>query len=293
MITLFILVNFKNEDDNLRKDIYLAFLVISLMVVAGCNVFETIYGTTSAGNLTNTSSSAAGTLNIETNFSSSGVEPAPKSGAVFILSETGTVKLKPKAADPDNDDLVFTYTSPLNEEGEWQTTYGDEGQYTITITVSDGKLTDSMDVLLIINKKEEPPVIEKVSPIQIAVFLDENDEQGFFVDAIDINKDILTYIWKLDGEIISEDSKYDYKTTYDDAGSHTVKVDVSDGKGSASRLWSVTVNNVNRAPSLDNLEDLVYRENDKILITLSAHDDDGDAITYLVDDPRFGKLSDK
>ena len=50
MITLFILVNFKNEDDNLRKDIYLAFLVISLMVVAGCNVFETIYGTTSAGN---------------------------------------------------------------------------------------------------------------------------------------------------------------------------------------------------------------------------------------------------
>ena len=40
------------------------------------------------------------------------------------------------------------------------------------------------------------------------------------------------------------------------------------------------------------MEDLIYKENEKVLITLNAQDDDGDKVTYSVDDSKFNKLSD-
>ena len=63
-------------------------------------------------------------------------------------NETDLVVISPTAADPDNDTLVFTFTPPLNNSGMWQTTYGDAGIYTTTVSVSDGELTDSQNVVI-------------------------------------------------------------------------------------------------------------------------------------------------
>ena len=207
---------------------------------------------------------------------------------VVIAQETELVNLVPKAEDPDKGtSLVFTFTSPLNENGEWQTGYGDAGEYTVTVTASDGELTTSRDVLIIVNKKEEPPTIDSAKPIESGLIIDEIQAIEFSVSASDLNKDSLTYLWKIDGVDAGADTRYIYKTTYDDAGTHTVKVDVSDDLSSESKIWSVDVRNVNRKPVLEGIDGIEAKETDKIVITALATDDDKDIITYSISDKRF------
>ena len=54
---------------------------------------------------------------------------------IFEIEETEKLSLDLKTDDPDEDILTYSYTGPLNEYGEWQTTYGDAGEYSATITV--------------------------------------------------------------------------------------------------------------------------------------------------------------
>ena len=218
------------------------------------------------------------------------VEVSKEKPVVIVVQETELVSLSPQAEDPDKDtDLVFTFTSPLNENGEWQTNYGDAGEYTITLTASDGESTASRDILIIVNKKEETPTIDSAKPIESGLAIDETKAVEFSVAASDLNKDTLTYSWKLDGvDVGNEDTyTYAYQSTYDDSGTHTVKVDVSDGLSSASKIWSVDVKNVNRKPGLEKIDDIKTKETDKITITALATDDDKDTITYSISDKRF------
>ena len=84
------------------------------------------------------------------------------------VKEAETVKLKPKAKDADNDEIIYTFSEPLDTNGEWQTEYGDAGNYLITITASDGKLTTSKKVLLTVERVNVAPVIEELdSKIEI------------------------------------------------------------------------------------------------------------------------------
>ena len=219
------------------------------------------------------------------------VEEGPKEKpVVIVVQETELVSLQPKAEDPDKAaNLAFTYTSPLNEKGEWQTTYGDAGEYTITVTVSDGESVTARDVLLIVNKKEEAPAIDSSKPIESGLAIDETQAIEFSVAASDLNKDPLTYSWKLDGADVGSEDKYTYQSTYDDAGTHTVKVDVSDGLSSTSKIWSVDVKNVNRKPALEKINDMTVKETDKVVITALATDDDKDKIAYSINDKRFAQ----
>lgn len=218
------------------------------------------------------------------------VEEEPKGTPfVIVVQETDLVNLVPKAEDPDADKLLFTFTSPLNELGEWQTTYGDAGEYTVTLTVSDGQSTNSRDVLIIVNKKEETPTIDNSWPIESSLVIDEIESIDFRAEASDLNKDPLAYSWKFDGVEVGSEAEYTYQSDYDSAGAHTVKVDVSDGLSSASRIWSVEALNVNRKPVMEQIGNLKSKETEEVTITLAATDDDGDALEYSISDPRFAQ----
>jgi PKD repeat protein len=215
-------------------------------------------------------------------------EPTSDEGAISIIAqETQMVSLQPQASDPDGDTLIFAFTSPLDENGKWQTTYGDAGEYTVTVTASDGDLTTTQDVLVIVNKKEEAPSIDASSPEDSSVETQETKMVTFTVSATDLNKDALSYEWKLDGEIVGSDPEYEYQTTYDDSGSHTVKVDVSDSVSSASKIWAVNVGNLNRKPVLDAFDAISAKEADVITIIASATDADSDEVEFSIDDERF------
>ena len=117
-----------------------------------------------------------------------------------------------------------------------------------------------------------------------AIFL---DKKGYDVTASDLNNDELTYAWKLDGVEIGNKNYFEYQTTYEDAGSHTIKVSVSDGTFETENIWSVTVNNVNRKPLLSEVDDIGVREGDTVVIELEASDPDGDKLSYEIDNEKF------
>lgn len=296
-----------------KKISLIAFLVVSMFLVGGCEVYQTLYGAGPAPAAENQSVGLNETMEAETPSAEEGgpaetevVEETPevieaeeqkpeivavKSNEkpfVIVVQETDLVNLVPKAEDPDKGTtLTYTFTSPISDQGDWQTNYGDAGEYTITVTVSDGEAATSRDVLLIVNKKEEAPTIDRSSPLESALTIDETQSIDFSVTASDLNKDPLAFKWKLDGIDVAEADAWTYQTDYDSAGTHTVKVDVSDGLSTTSKIWSVNVRNVNRAPVLEQLGDISAKETDKIAITALATDADQDPVTYSVSDSRF------
>ncbi len=220
------------------------------------------------------------------------VEEGPTEGAkVLIVKENDLISLKPKASDPDEDKLEFSYTAPLDEDGKWETTYGDAGEYTVTITASDGQLSATKDILIIVNKKEEPPIIDEALPIEEVLEANENSKLEFSVKASDLNKDTLIYVWKLDGNEASTEKSYTYDIGYDGAGQHTVKITVSDSVEEASKIWSVTVENVNRKPILDEIADIQVKETELIVLAPEATDlDEEDELTFSIDDDNFKEV---
>jgi len=210
------------------------------------------------------------------------VTPAP---AEIQWGEVSTVRCV--ATDPDGDPLTYTFTSPLDEEGAWQTTYGDEGEYTVTITASDGDLSASQDVLVIVNRREEAPVIDSAIPEETTLDIKEDNVIEFSVSASDLNDDELYYEWKVDGEDASTTTSYAYNLDYDSAGSHTVKLLITDGTLETTQIWAVTVENVNREPEMAEIGDIAVMENEPVVIVVEASDPDGDELIYTVDSDLF------
>lgn len=284
----------------LKKEILIV-MVISIFLISACDVYNTLYIKESEGGAVEVpegdiiiegeevivATIEEIEISIEGGDEEEMEEEIPEDATVIIVEETELVSLVPKAEDPDQDILTFTFTSPIDDDGEWQTTYGDSGEYTVTVTASDGLLTASKEILIIVNRKEEAPVFDSFNPVDTAVEIDETDAIEFDVDASDLNDDVLRYIWKLDGIQTGERDFYKYESTYEDAGAHTVKIIVSDGISDAEKIWSVTVNNVNRKPVLEEIDDIGVMETDRVLIELEAKDDDGDDLSYGIDDERF------
>src|SRR3989338_4159301 len=275
-------------------------MAISVLLISACDVYNTLY-IKQAGEAEEVSDeeiivegldegameeAEAGGEEIDAGIAEE-EEELPEDATVLIVKETELVNLVPNAEDPDKDTLIFTFTSPLDDNGQWQTTYGDAGEYTVTVTASDGSLTASKEVLVIVNRKEEAPALDSSSPAETAVTIDETESVEFSVKVSDLNEDILRYSWKLDGISIGNDDSAEYKTTYEDAGSHTVKTIVSDGIFDTEKIWSVTVNNVNRKPQVSELDDIEDKETDAVTINVAALDEDGDELSYSIDDSRF------
>lgn len=206
--------------------------------------------------------------------------PAVFSIGNFVIQETEKIALRPEAEDSDNDALVIAYSYPLNKYGEWQTKYGDAGNYNVNITVSDGETSASEQVLIIVTKKEEPPLIGSFHPLKDILNINENENIDFDITASDKNNDNLSYAWYLDDSFISASDKLTYGTTYDSEGTYTISVIVSDGKFKANHSWVVNVNDIDNPPILGELPYKEINENEEVVIEISATDQDGDEI-YL------------
>ncbi|MBW2980330.1 hypothetical protein KY360_02850 [Candidatus Woesearchaeota archaeon] len=215
------------------------------------------------------------------------VDVVDQQAVVIIVEETELVSLEPDATDPDGDPLTYAFTSPLDGIGDWQTTYGDEGEYTVTITASDGDLSASQDVLIIVNRKEEAPIIEFANPADTELIIAEDNIIEFSVSASDLNGDYLDYEWKIDGEEVSTDTSFAFDLGYDSAGSHTIKLSITDGTLETSQIWAITVENVNRPPEMEELDNIIVNENEPVIIVVEASDLDGDGLSFAADSDKF------
>jgi hypothetical protein len=179
------------------------------------------------------------------------------------------------ATDPDGDKITYTFTQPLDANGEWQTKPGDAGEYKVTITASDGKNTVSQDILLVVERSNVPPVIQPIADITV--------KEGETVSLVPVVTDP-------DGDKVSVMysgwmTGPSYKTTFDDAGNYRVLVTATDGIYNVSQEAKVAVLNVNRQPIVAPLADFTVTEGDKVVIEPTVTDPDGDALKFSFSKP--------
>ncbi len=189
--------------------------------------------------------------------------------------EGDLVELSVTALDPDNDDLIITYSEPLSEDGTWQTVEGDAGQYRVEITVSDGEAIITKEVLLMIEPKNKAPVIDIIKEITV----NEGETVTLAPVITDSDNDpvTITYTGWMDSS--------EYVTSFDDTGSYIVTIIASDGKTSVAKDIKVNVVNVNRPPAILSINPITVIEGALITVSPVVTDLDDDQITVTFSDP--------
>lgn len=154
--------------------------------------------------------------------------------------EGQTIVLDLQAMDPDDDELIWVYGAPFSDEGVWETEFGDRGTYKALASVSDGKLSSSIPLTIIVLPGDRPPVLEV--PREITV----KEGEIVFIDPVvsDPDDDELTVTYS--GWMETNEKQ----TGYEDAGEWKVVVTVSDGLMEESQTVKIIVENVNRAPEI-------------------------------------------
>ncbi|MBU1975416.1 MAG: hypothetical protein KKG59_03355 [Nanoarchaeota archaeon] len=190
-------------------------------------------------------------------------------------TEGDLISLKPDAFDPDGDLVYYAFSEPFDDDGEWQTAEGDRGEYPVTITASDGRLSTSETVLVIVGAMNKPPVVE--CPETITLMETE-------LLSIDCN------IYDPEGKNITIDyagwiNTRQYQTTTEDEGEHTVFVTSEDGEQITTKTITIIIENLNLPPEVEDIEDIIVEENQEAIVVVDAYDPEGEIITFEYGEP--------
>ncbi len=195
---------------------------------------------------------------------------------VLKVNETELVNLKVDASDADNDKIKYTFSEPLDKSGEWQTDYGDAGEYTVTITASDGELSTSKKILLTVLKKNVAPVVEKLDGITV----NEGETVKLEPAVTDVNKDEIKLTIS---DPVGDDGIWE--TGNKDAGEYKVKITASDGELSVDETVNIKVLDKNVAPAIEVPETVTISEGDTLKLEPVITDADEDKVTYTISEP--------
>ncbi|WP_308809543.1 myxosortase-dependent M36 family metallopeptidase [Archangium lansingense] len=221
------------------------------------------------------------------------VAPTVNAGLDGSVNERTSYTLAGSASDADGDTLSYawvqvsgtpvalagantaqaTFTAPETASGE---------TLTFVLTVSDGKASASDTVNVVVNNVNRAPVVMASS-----VTVDERSTATLHATASDADGDGLTYAWTQQSGTPVVLSGADTATVTFSTGEvnadsvFTFRVMVFDGHVSASQDVTVTVRNINAAPTVDAGQDGSVNERASYTLAGSASDVDGDALSYL------------
>jgi len=161
--------------------------------------------------------------------------------AISVL-EGEKVVVQPTATDPDGDKVSVTFGAPLDSRGVWETKVGDAGTRDVSVSVSDGTLSDSTKVSITVNKVNRAPVISGLNDLTV----DEGKTVTLKPTVTDADNDKVSVTYS--GWMTSST-----KTTgYSDAGVHDVTVSATDtASNTVKKTIKVTVKDQNRPPTFD------------------------------------------
>ena len=209
------------------------------------------------------------------------------------VSEGETVGFSPTATDPDGDALTFSYTGWMTSD-TYTTNYLDAGVYTVTVTVSDGKLTDSQVVTVTVTDTDITPPNSSVSINNGAVSTNSTSVTLSFssTDNVGVTGYYLSTIlstplasnpdWISVTPTINFNANVPYTLSSGD-GVKTVYVWYKDEAGNVSNAYSDSINLItvsNVAPILDPIADITVNEGDTVTLNPTATDAGGDVLTF-------------
>ncbi len=164
------------------------------------------------------------------------------------INEGDTASFSAIATDPGNDELTYTWDFGDGSDTVTGTdvthTYTDNGDYTVTLTVTDeeGETAQTLDVS--VNN-----VVPEITNIDGETNVDEGEEVTYSAIASDSGNDELTYTWNFgdDSEVVTGKN---VNHTFADNGIYDATLSVEDEDGAkTTQNLSITVNNV--APTIE------------------------------------------
>ncbi len=211
--------------------------------------------------------------------------------AQVVDENTPLTFIIPEGSDPDAEDAgKLTYSTGTLDKGagfdpatrtfSWTPGYDQSGEYEYAITCSDGEFTVTRLLRVTVNNVNRPPVLEPIAP-QTA---DENTPFSLKLQYSDPDKEDegklqLTATNLPEGARLDESNgSINWTPTFEQAGTYeNISVKVSDAEGLTSeQTFSITVNNVNRAPQLQDPGALNAQENQPFSYQFSATDPDAE-----------------
>ncbi|WP_412471820.1 BspA family leucine-rich repeat surface protein [Halobacteriovorax sp. RT-1-4] len=193
--------------------------------------------------------------------------------------------------------------NPSSGVFDWTPNYFQSGSYEFMVVASDGNLVDDEIFVINVANNNRAPVIDSIANLTVnensAMTTIDVADGG---DDLDIDLEAITYSCEfdtvVDGSVSgtscstlsgfslnSATGVINWTPSFIQAGGYEFKIIASDGSLSDEEIFTVTVNNVNRAPVLDPISDIIIAENSAIT-TINAGDggDDFDidleTITY-------------
>jgi cold shock CspA family protein len=214
-----------------------------------------------------------------------------------VGAENSPFSLTVSATDPDATIPALTATglpawAALTDNGDGTATitgtpgYDDAAITTVTVTASDGSLTDDEAFTLTVTNTNRPPVVDPIADQTVA----EADPFGpLTVTASDLDLTIpslsatglpawATFTDNLDGTATLIGAP-----GYTDANIHAITVTADDGALTGQTAFTLTVTNTNRAPTIANPGPQTLPEATLFSLTLSAGDLDGTIVTFTDD----------
>ncbi len=196
--------------------------------------------------------------------------------------EGNLITIKPDAYDPDGDVIKYTFSEPFDKDGEWQTEEGDAGNYEVTVVASDGKLSTTEKLLVVVKPTNKAPIMKCPEfsfkeTDTVRLNCDIKDPEGQEV--------IVTYSGWM--------TSYTKETDYEDEGTYKVTIKADDGERVTKETVKVIIENLNRAPEIDmdSVVDIEVKEGDLVKVVVKAEDAEDDKLSYEYGEPldKYGK----
>jgi len=215
------------------------------------------------------------------------VPPTAEAGDDVTVNEGVIVTFSGAYTDPGADAQPYVWDFG---DGETATgsltpshTYTDNGEYVVTLTVTDKDGGSDVDTLTV--------TVNDLAPTAAFTWWPEPQNEGGAVSFMDASTtgpdDIVSWAWTIDGQGYSERKP---THVFADDGSYTVTLTVTDDDGSADTV-SYVVTVVNVAPSVDSGADQTASEGEAIAFTGAFSDPGADthSIVWSFGDGRFAE----
>ena len=194
---------------------------------------------------------------------------------VIQVQENAMVKLNVKVSDPDQDAVQYSFSSPLNKLGQWKTNYGDAGEYVVSLTATDGKLTTEKKLKIVVERVNVPPQISGVTDLHVK----EGEAVNFKPLVTDPNGDKVTVT------VSDPLQSGNFATDHTSAGEYHLKVVASDGELQTEKTFTLVIDDVNELPILSNLADVKVKEGEIVRFDPVVSDLDNDPVKVTVSNP--------
>lgn len=223
----------------------------------------------------------------------------------LVVAENVTANLQQVFSDPDHDVLSFYAEDYFDEEGKWQTSYADAGEYTVDVKVSDGTVSVEEELSVVVTDVETAPVFLTTGPFvlqenqlfmqAIAVIDPEGDNVTLEVLAAPEGADFAhgTFSWTPAFDAVKRKSgllsnllnRFRLDKRLGGQKQYELRLNACGKELCREETFSLQVKDTNQPPVLENLPVLTATETELVVIDPTAQDPDGDYIRYYFSTP--------